>query len=89
MTLASDDPVAVELVEAIHAGDTRSLQRLLDENPGLAPARLGDGKGGSRTTLHVAADWPGYFPDGPAIVALLAGAGANPGSPVTGSWHSD
>jgi len=49
VTLASDDPVAVELVEAIHAGDTRSLQRLLDENPGLASARLGDGKGGSRT----------------------------------------
>jgi uncharacterized protein len=89
VTLASDHPVAVELVEAIHAGDTRSLQRLLDENPGLASARLGDGKGGSRTTLHVAADWPGYFPNGPAIVALLAGAGANPSSHVTGSWHSE
>jgi uncharacterized protein len=33
---------------------------------------------GGRTPLHVATDWPGYFPDGPAVVALLIAAGADP-----------
>ena len=89
VTLASDDPVAVALVQAIHAGDTGAVRRLLDENPGLAPARLRDGKGGTRTPLHVAADWPGYFPNGAAIVTPLAGAGADPSAPVTGSWHAE
>jgi ankyrin repeat protein len=89
LTLASDDPVAVALVEAIRAGDTGWLQRLVEENPGLAAARLRDAKGGSRTLLHVATDWPGYFPNGPAIVRLLAGAGADPSAPVTGGWHSE
>jgi len=88
LTLASDDPVAVALVQAIRTGDTGWLQRLLDEHPGLASARLHDGKRGSRTPLHVATDWPGYFPNGPAIVRLLAVAGADPSAPVTGGRHS-
>ncbi len=89
VTLASDDPVAVALVQAIHAGDTGAVRRLLEENPALASARLRDGKGGTRTPLHVAADWPGYFPNGAAIVPPLAGAGADPSAPVTGSWHAE
>jgi ankyrin repeat protein len=87
--LASDDPVAVALVQAIRTGDTSSLQRLLDEHPGLASARLDDGGGGSRTPLHIVADWPGYFPNGPAIVRVLAAAGADPSAPVTGGRHSE
>ncbi len=89
LTLASDDPVAVALARAIRTGDTGRLQRLLDEHPGLASARLHDGKGESRTPLHVATDWPGYFPNSPAIVRLLAAAGADPSAPVTGGRHSE
>jgi ankyrin repeat protein len=34
--------------------------------------------GGWRTPLHVATDWPGYFPAAPAVVAMLLEAGADP-----------
>jgi ankyrin repeat protein len=30
--------------------------------------------------LHVVADWPGYFPDGPQIVRVLLTSGADPNS---------
>jgi len=51
------------------------LQRLLNENPGLATSRIGDGRM-SRTLLHAATDWPGHFPNNAATVALLVEAGA-------------
>ncbi len=89
MTLGDDDPVAVALIQAIHTGDLESLDRLLRQHPGLASARLQGGKGSSRTPLHIAADWPGYFPNGPAVVRLLADAGADPSAPVIGGWHSE
>jgi uncharacterized protein len=80
--LSADDPVAVALGEAIRAGDLPAVQRLLDEHPGLASARIKGRKDGSRTPLHIAADWPGYFPNGPAIVRLLIEAGADPNAPA-------
>jgi uncharacterized protein len=89
LTLASDDVVAMALVQAIRGGDIDALGRLLDEHPELASARLQSGKGTTRTPLHVAADWPGYFPNGPAVVHLLIDAGADPNAPVTGNWHAE
>jgi ankyrin repeat protein len=68
----------VELVLAVRGGDLDTIRRLLAENPGLARARLMGRKGGFRTPLHVVADWPGYFPNGPQIVHLLIAAGADP-----------
>jgi uncharacterized protein len=81
-TIATDDPLAVAAVEAIHSGDLTRLKRLLAEHPDLAAARLGDDDpdGMSRTLLHVATDWPGHFPNGAVTVALLvveAGADVN------------
>lgn len=75
----TEDPLAVAVVGAIQTGDLPTLRRLLDENPGLATARLGDDDpdGMSRTLLHVATDWPGHFPNGAATVALLVEAGAD------------
>ena len=70
----SQDPVALAAVHAIRTGDTASLATLLGEHPGLACQQIH----GTRTPLHVAADWPGYFPAGPAIVRLLIEAGADP-----------
>jgi uncharacterized protein len=78
MRLAEDHPVAVAVSEAIHTGDLESLRRLQRENPGFAGARLVNRDGGSRTPLHIAADWPGFFPAGPAVVAMLIQAGADP-----------
>jgi ankyrin repeat protein len=70
----SQDPVALAAVRAIRAGDTASLASLLSQHPGLAREHIHS----TRTPLHVAADWPGYFPAGPAIVRLLLDAGADP-----------
>ncbi len=70
----SQDPVALAVVHAIHAGDTASLASLLSQHPGLASEQIH----GTRTPLLVAADWPGYFPYAPAAVRLLIEAGADP-----------
>ena len=66
--------VAVELTLAIKGGDIPALERLLASEPGLATVGIvgRDGpEGGIRTPLHIVADWPGYFPNGPAIVGAL------------------
>jgi ankyrin repeat protein len=72
-----DSASASALVSAIHAGDVTLLQKLLDANPGLSSAPLA-GPFKTRTPLHVVADWPGYFPNGPQIVRILIEAGADP-----------
>ncbi|MGH3295191.1 MAG: ankyrin repeat domain-containing protein [Trebonia sp.] len=76
ITLADDDPVAVQLVLAIQAGDTGAIGRLLADEPRLAQARISQ-RDCTKTPLHVVTDWPGYFPAGPQIVRLLVGAGAD------------
>ena len=73
----TSDTEAREVIAAIHAGDLAKLQRLLADNPGLAASRLG-GIAKGRTPLHVVADWPGYFPNGPGIVRMLVEAGGDP-----------
>jgi ankyrin repeat protein len=81
LTLLHGDPVAVELTHVIHGGDLDGLRRLLSERPQLASAHMIGRKGvagGWRTPLHLATDWPGYFPAAPAAVALLLEAGADP-----------
>jgi uncharacterized protein len=74
------------LVAAIHAGDVAQIRDLLEMNPALASAELG-GRHGTRTPLHVAADWPGFFPNGGEVVSLLLNAGADPNArpPENGS----
>ena len=77
MEISADDPRAVELTVAVHDGDIDTIRRLLSEDPQLARAWITDGKA-FRTPLHLVADWPGYFPNGPQIVRLLIQAGADP-----------
>jgi ankyrin repeat protein len=77
MNILVDEPLAVAVAEAIRRGDVETLRRLLRDHPGLATARIVDGRGVARTLLHVAADWPGHFPNGAASVALLIAAGAD------------
>jgi hypothetical protein len=85
-TQQSGEPPAVAAAAAVRAGDVATLTRLLAEHPDLATARLGgDGAGTpSRTLLHVAADWPGHYPNGTATVAALAAAGADVNAPFVG-----
>ena len=40
----------------------------------------------SRTLLHVATDWPGHFPNGPATVFALIEAGADVNARFSGSY---
>jgi len=86
-TLPHGDPVAGELTRAIRGGDVAALRRLVGERPELARVRMVGRKGadgGWRTPLHVATDWPGYFPAAPATVALLLDAGADPNDDTGG-----
>ncbi len=79
------DPTAVALVQAIRSGDTATLSRLLQEHPGLAAEQVH----GTRTPLHVATDWPGYFSNGPAVIRMLLEAGAEPNAAVTGKSQTE
>jgi uncharacterized protein len=76
MNLPHADARAIALVECIRAGDVTGLTRLLLAQPTLAKARIVDGKGVSRTLMHVVADWPGHLPNGAQLVATLASVGA-------------
>jgi hypothetical protein len=81
LTLPHGDPVAVELTSVIHGGDLEALRHLLATRPNLASVHMigrQGVEGGWRTPLHAATDWPGYFPQAPAAVALLLAAGADP-----------
>ncbi|MGH3274192.1 MAG: ankyrin repeat domain-containing protein [Streptosporangiaceae bacterium] len=83
MTLDEDDPVTVTLVQAVRGGDLPTLERLLSGSPDLASARLAR-PGKTRTPLHLATDWPAYFPEGPAVTRMLLHAGADPDARTEG-----
>lgn len=89
LTLSADDPVALALAGAIHTGSVESLSELLAGQPELTQVRIKDSKGVARTLLHVVTDWPGYFPNGPAVVAALIHAGCDPDAPAEGTWHKE
>lgn len=92
LTLGTDDPLAAAAIEAIHTGDVQHLERMLADHPELTTARVvEDCEGGqiARTLLGVVADWPGHYPHGAAIVAVLARAGADLNAAVGGAQHAE
>jgi ankyrin repeat protein len=82
------DSEFVAAIAAIRAGDEAGLRRLLASHPGLAASRLG-GVAKGRTPLHIACDWPGYFPNGPRIAGLLIEAGADLDARSTDDDHGE
>ena len=82
------DQVTIELTVAIKGGDVPALERLLAARPDLAAERITGRKGGTSTPLHIVTDWPGYFPNGPAIVRILIEAGADPNA-LTSPGHPE
>jgi hypothetical protein len=54
--ISDDDPVAIELRLAVHAGDVAAVERLLQADAALATARLIGRGSGAGTTLHLVTD---------------------------------
>ena len=76
--MSPPDPDAeAGLVRAVHGGDIESVRRLIAASPELVNGPLG-GPFKTRSALHIVADWPGYFPNGPEIARVLLAAGADP-----------
>jgi hypothetical protein len=86
--IPSDTPAVVELVVGVHVGDVELVRSLVTEHPHLAGARFGSVERGTGTALHLVTDWPGYFPNGPDIVHVLADAGADPNALTTARGSS-
>lgn len=84
----ADNPVVVELVQAVQSGDLEALEQLLEANPWLATDRFGD-PDCYRSVLHVATDWPGHYPNGPAVAGRLIRAGADVNAPSRFDSHSE
>ena len=88
LRLKHDDPTARQLVDAVKAGDVDTIRSLVAVDPRVVTARIEDGKGGSRSLLHVVSEPPGHFPRGGAVVELLVGLGADPNALCEG-WHTE
>jgi len=79
MTLRWNEPFAVDLTAAVQRGQADQLKGMLDTVPGLARVRIvKDGEAaGTRTLLHLFADWPGHRRNPREIVGVLRDAGAD------------
>ena len=86
--VSADDPRAVAATRAVQAGDLAALERMVAADPWLATARIGDWDC-YRTLLHAATDWPGHFPNGPAVVERLVAAGADVNAHSRFSSHTE
>jgi ankyrin repeat protein len=84
LSLRADEKQAVSIVKLIRGGEVEALERLLDQFPDLATARIVDDRGASRTLLHIATDWPGHYPNGARTVAVLIAAGADVNAAMVG-----
>jgi hypothetical protein len=87
--LRESEQLVVEVIEAVRCGDAGSLRPLLAGNPGLAREYFESSDGSSRTLLHVVTDWPGFFPNGPAITRMLIKAGADPDARTCGGGFAE
>jgi hypothetical protein len=87
--LPEDDPLVMSASAALRAGDTDELSRLLHDHPYLAPSRIVGRRRGTRTLLHVFADWPGHNPNAREVVALLQAAGADLDAPTGGGTSAE
>jgi hypothetical protein len=88
LSLRADDKQSAALVKAIQGGEVEALERLLEQFPDLATARIVDAKGVARSLLHIATDWPGHFPNGAKTIGALIAAGADVNATMAGPKES-
>ena len=87
MIMATDDPLAVAVISAIHDGDVDSLQRLLADHPELATAVIASEKIARGNRPHLAARrdrLARQLPERPQTVVVLVDAGADVNGRFTG-----
>ncbi len=87
--LSPQDPLAVAVTTAIQSGEVAALEALLSEHDGLGSVVIRNKKGTERTLLHLVTDWPGFFPSGPEITALLISAGADVNAVMVGGRFAE
>jgi uncharacterized protein len=75
----------VTIVEAIRAGDLAAIDQLRAH----VNEPIVDDKGVVRRPIHIVVEWPGYYANGPAVVARLIAAGADPSAPHENAWHAE
>jgi ankyrin repeat protein len=74
---AAGDPRAIDLVNAIHAGDIATLESLLEQDRALATGRIVDERQVGRSLLHILADWPGHRAESARTLNVLVRYGAD------------
>ena len=80
---------SVDVVGLIRQGRVEELREMLAARPELLAARLVDEKGGRRTLLHMAVDWPGHWPRTAETIAVLLAAGFDPDEAVVGAGYHE
>jgi uncharacterized protein len=88
-TLSAGSHLAKQLEDALEGGDAVSLERLLEENPGVSNALIVDSNGDVGRLLHLCANAPGHRPNPVQIVDLLVRDGADVDAPVVGAGHQE
>jgi ankyrin repeat protein len=86
----TEDPIARAVVNAIQTGDVPTLKQLLAEHADLATARVQHNDRCAaqlRSLLHIATDWPGHYPNGPAVIDALVHAGADVNARFVGTYN--
>ena len=88
LTLDASEPVAAAITDAIQSGNLDELKQLLAERPELETAtiiRRGRCGEQARSLLHIAADYPGHFPNAKDTLRVLIAAGADVNARFAGS----
>lgn len=74
---------------AIRVGEVETLAGLLEASTDAPSTWIIGPMGGSRSLLHIVTDWPGYFPNGPAVARLLLDRGCDPSAACHGGGFAE
>jgi GNAT superfamily N-acetyltransferase len=81
--IPKDRGTAALFAKAIQMGTAEEVLAIVEADPSLATGRFGD-RSTSRSSLHIATDWPAHVPEVGAKIAALAAHGADPNAKFVG-----